>query len=247
MAADDASGGALALSHDQLLDELDFLASVEHALCVEYLSVHCALGHGLDPADETPEAARVHEAAQAASSSAFAEMRHVHIVNRALVEGGRRAQLDRASSIQPGSGPAIPLGPPSPEQLERLVEHEREVSAAVDERWERLRSALASDPVLGREFPTHSGLAAALYKDLEHIPSTQYLRATHREPSDEIERSLLDLSDRYYALLVATLQIWFDHENELFGIRSQAIDTMTKLDGINRMLVERGLLPSFTF
>ena len=246
MAAGGTSGSAPALSHEQLLDELDFLARVEHALCVEYLSVHCALGHDLDPADDTAEAARVHDAARAASSSAFAEMRHVHVVNRALVEGGRSAQLDRASSIQPGSGPAIPLGPPSPEQLERLVEHEREVSSAVDERWERLRSALASDPVLGKELPTHSGLAAALYRDLEHIPPIQYLRATRREPTDEIERSLLDLSDRYYALLVATLQIWFDHENELPGIRSQAIGTMTKLDGINRMLVERGLLPSFT-
>lgn len=36
------------LSREQVLDELDFLATVEHALIVEYLSVYCALGYDLD-------------------------------------------------------------------------------------------------------------------------------------------------------------------------------------------------------
>jgi hypothetical protein len=39
------------LTADQVLGELEFLATVEHALVVEYLSVCCALGHDL-AADE---------------------------------------------------------------------------------------------------------------------------------------------------------------------------------------------------
>jgi hypothetical protein len=39
------------LTREQVLDELDFLATVEHALIVEFLSVQCALGHDL-PADQ---------------------------------------------------------------------------------------------------------------------------------------------------------------------------------------------------
>ena len=35
------------LDRDQVLDELEQLATVEHTLIVEYLSVHCALGHDL--------------------------------------------------------------------------------------------------------------------------------------------------------------------------------------------------------
>ena len=35
------------LNRDQILDELEYLATVEHALVVEYLSVFCALGHDL--------------------------------------------------------------------------------------------------------------------------------------------------------------------------------------------------------
>jgi hypothetical protein len=51
MSAGDQAGSDGPLSREQVLDELEFLATVEHALIVECLSVHCALGHDL-PADQ---------------------------------------------------------------------------------------------------------------------------------------------------------------------------------------------------
>jgi len=36
-----------------VLDELGLLARIQHSLCVEYLSVSCALGRGATPAEET--------------------------------------------------------------------------------------------------------------------------------------------------------------------------------------------------
>jgi hypothetical protein len=42
------------LSREHVLDELEFLATVEHALIVEYLSVCCALGHDLEAGEGGP-------------------------------------------------------------------------------------------------------------------------------------------------------------------------------------------------
>jgi hypothetical protein len=108
------------------------------------------------------------------------------------------------------------------------------------------RSALASDPVLGKELPSHSGLTTRSRR----IWSTSRPLGTSAQrvvsPPTRSSAACSTSATAYYALLVATLQVWFDHENELFGIRSQALATMTQLDEINRMLVERGLLPSST-
>jgi hypothetical protein len=94
--------------------------------------------------------------------------------------------------------------------------------------------------------PDHSHLPAALETELEGIPPSEYLRAIPREPSDGLEGSLLELSDRSYRLLVGILQTWFAHEDEFFDGRTLAIEAMTALDMINRLLVERGALPTFT-
>jgi hypothetical protein len=257
MPAGDAEPSRTALTADEILDQLDDLASVEHSICVEYLSIHCALGHDLEPADDGATAQHVAQAAQAASGAAFSEMRHVRVMNRALVSAGRAPQLGRASSIRRESGSEIALGPLTVPQLERLLEREREIASAVDERYARLRRELESPtPVFEGELlsemvsllspgPDHSGLPAALTEELEGLAPSDYLRAIPREPGDEFEGKLLDLSDHCYRLVVGSLQIWFDHDAEVFSARSQAVDTMNALNGINRLVVERGLLPAF--
>jgi hypothetical protein len=53
----------LPLSRDQVLDEVEFLLTVEHALIVEYLSVRCALGYDLDTAHGGPVTEASREAA----------------------------------------------------------------------------------------------------------------------------------------------------------------------------------------
>lgn len=247
-----------ARTREDLLDELAHVAAIEHSLCVEYLSVHCALGHDLEPADGEAAAQHVAQAAGAASALAFAEMRHVHDVNRVLVRAGRPPELGRASSVRPDSGPKIALGPLTIDQLERLVGRERALASAVEDRYAALRRAVESSPgvferellaeimsVLGRD-PNHSQLPAALEKELDGIPSSRYLRAVPRAPSDDLEQTLLDLSDHCYRLVVGILRIWFEHEDELFGARGQAIGTMTALNTVNRLAVQRGLLPPFT-
>ena len=245
------------LSADEILDELDELARVEHSICVEYLSIHCALGHDLEPAEDGVTAQRVAQAAQAASVAAFSEMRHVRVINRVLVFAERAPELGRASSIHRDSSSEVALVPLTVQQLERLLEREREIASAVDERYARLRDAAESQPPMFESEllsevisvlnpgPDHSGLPSALTEELDGIPPSAYLRAIPRDPRDELEQRLLDLSDHCYRLVVGNLRIWFEHEEEVSTARGQALDTMHALNMINRFVVEHGLLPAF--
>src|SRR5215207_2209120 len=135
------------LSREQVLDELEFLATVEHALIVEYLSVCCALGHDLAAEEGGATTPQGRLAAGAASGLAQGQMFHLKGVNRALVAAGRPAQLGRAALISSDSVAEIALGPPSPAQLEHFLEREEAIAEAVDERYARLRPAVTSDPV----------------------------------------------------------------------------------------------------
>src|SRR5262249_10713028 len=99
------------LTREQVLDELEFLARVEHALVIECLSVCYALGYDLGPDEGGPTTEPGSEAAGAAMSLAQqTEMFHLDDLNTALVHANRLAQLDRAVSIPGGPGSDIPLG-----------------------------------------------------------------------------------------------------------------------------------------
>src|SRR5262249_2146133 len=65
------------LSRDQVVHELEFLLTVEHALIVEYLSVRCAMGYDLDPRDGGPATESGRAAAKASKDLADAQMLRV--------------------------------------------------------------------------------------------------------------------------------------------------------------------------
>ena len=78
--------------------------------------------------------------------------------------------------------------------------------------------------------------------ELDGIPAGQFLRATPHDSADELGHSLLELSDRFYGVLVDVLESNFA-TGGLFGT---ARSTMRGVHEINRLLVQRGLLPAFT-
>jgi hypothetical protein len=251
------TAAATPLTRDQVLAELDFLASVEHSLIVEYLSVHCALGHDLEPTDAGTAAQNVAAAAGVASSAAQSEMVQLSLVKDALLStGAPPLELTRAESVRGTSAAAIPLGPLSRQQLEQLVARELELARAVDERYARLRDTVAATPALfdgdvlvavnkALDAADHSLFAADLKKKLDGIPPSVYLRATPHAPKDDLEERLLDLSDHSYRLLVRIVQIFFNPADQ--GVEfADAVDTMNAVDKVNRVLVGRELLPPFT-
>src|SRR6266508_3786727 len=248
------------LSREQVLDELEFLATVEHALVVEYLSVRCALGHDLETAEGGATIKEGREAAGAAFVLAQSEMFHLKGVNRGLVDAGRSPQFGRAATIASDSTAEIALGPPTSAQLERLLEREHAIASAVDERYAHLRPAVTADPVFDGDLldelravivddgPTHAAAVAILRDSLGHLAPTAFLRATRREPRDAFERRLIDVSDGSYGLTVAALQEQFAQQDLFVAgtFRGLAVSAMEGLDEINRVLVQRGLLPPFT-
>jgi hypothetical protein len=244
------------LTREQVLDELDVLATVEHALITEYLSVQCALGHDL-PADQGGATTQqLRDLAADFGNLAVDQMRHFKSVNGALVGGGRPVQVGRADSIA-----GIGLGPPTAAQLERLVEREEHIAAAVDQRYARLRPAVESEtPVLeGRLLDVvrflldvctnHAGGVAGTRTVLDGLAPAEFLRATRQETTDPFEQRLMSVGDRTYGLLVSTVREWLGPQD--FGavsippFQDWARDAMSTLDEIHRLLVQRGLLPQF--
>ena len=234
-------------TREQVLQQLDHLATVEHSLCVEYLSIHCALGHDLPPVPG-PTGGRVADAAAAAFRLAVREMSHLLQVNGVLTLAGRRAQLSRAASIGPVTTP----------ELERLLDRERQIGRAVDQAYDRVCEAFSAQEGLFEDelqgavtflldpCPDHSSRLDDLKEHLEGIPHGEFLRAAPRDPRNAVEGELLDLSDMHYGLIVATVRAWVGHEAELGGdLRGRAISAMDNLNVINGLLVQRGLLPRF--
>jgi hypothetical protein len=237
-------------SRDQALDALDALATVEHALLVEYLCVYCALGH---------DGGKAGPAAQVAFGLSLRAMKQLRRVNRVLVAAGRPAQVGRASGVRTPSGGELAFGPLSRTQLEHLVDREEALAAAVDARYELLRPAVAPrtavfedellfDATFAVEVGLEHGSAVAdLYTNLHGLTPAEYLHASRTEPANDLERALLAVADRHYAAVVETVAAAFAHDDALGGqLLQRAMSTMDLLNEILRLLVAQGLLPTFT-
>jgi hypothetical protein len=236
-------------SRDQALDALDDLATVEHALLVEYLCVYCALGH---------DGGKAGPAAQVAFGLSLRAMKQLSRVNRVLVAAGRPVQVGRASAVRTPTG-ELPFDPLNRTRLERLVEREEALAAAVDARYELLRPAVAprtavfeDELLFDATFAVEVGLEHAsavvdLYTDLHGLTPAEFLHVTRIEPTNDLERALLAVADRHYAAVVETVGAAFAHDDALGGqLIQRAMSTMDLLNEVLRLLVTQGLLPTFT-
>ena len=242
------------LSADEVLDELAFLVTVEHALIVEYLSVSCALGYDLATADGGPATQPGREAAKAARNLADAQMIRVGGLVRPLSGLRPMAELRRARAIKDPTGTEIPLEPPTREQLEHLLEREESIAAAVDARYARLEPVVtASSPgdaflqAAVQEGTLHATAVSVLRDHLADQPIADLLRATRRSGSTIAENFLLRISNRTYALLLGALGNFYgDLDSAAAGtFRLTALSIMEMLNDVNRALVHEGLLPPF--
>ena len=216
---------------EKLLDELDHLATVEHALCVEYLFLDCALvnrGPGFN-----------------LSLSAMFQLRRL---NDALVMAGQPGNLTRATQVR--GTPPVAFAPLDETQLDGLLEREYAIALAVDARYAVATSLLAAvddlDPDLhGRvtsAIEGGGGHAAAFASLRDELPE-EYLRPV-REPVDESDDTLRLLSLREYGLIVRLLEEHFAAP-EALTMLALAKDAMRSLDGVMFLLAERNLLPRF--
>ncbi len=90
---------------EELLDELDHLATVEHALCVEYLFLDCAL------VDRGP-----------GFNLALSAMFQLRRVNDAQVTAGRGGNMTRAAQVR--GTPPVTFAPLVASQLVGMLDRE---------------------------------------------------------------------------------------------------------------------------
>jgi hypothetical protein len=232
-----------------LVDELDHLATVEHALCVLYLWFHCALGDVLEPG---PAGGR-------ADGLAMDQMRRIRGTNRALVGAGGTATVGRATHVRSDTGPGVELPALRPDALDTFLDRARAAAEAVDSRYGHLRGLAANaDPPLAPEARdavdaaadagmTHAADLAGLRDALAGLTPDRYIRvrpAAEPEPGS-IDADLLGLGDLYYSTTVEAVRLGMAHEDELIGLVQSTVSTMGELQGIHQRLAERGLLPRF--
>ncbi|MEO7351803.1 MAG: hypothetical protein ABIW17_07880 [Marmoricola sp.] len=248
------------LTSDRVLDELELLATVEHAMVVEYLTVSCALGHDLEPEEGGATSPQGREAAGVAFNLAQSEMFHLSSINRVLVDAGRSAQLGRASKISTGSGGDVQLDPPTADQLRELIKREQSISSAVDWHYAQLAPAVTTKPlfegalldslrgVIVDSGSRHGQGFAGLRDSLGDPVPPDFLRVPRRATSDAFEQRLLDVSDRVYGLVTSALAQRYAQQDFFAGgaFRALAVSAMDALDDSNRALAQRGLLPPFT-
>ncbi len=243
------------LTRDQVLDQLAFLAEVEHALIVEYLSVSCALGCELEAVEGGGTSSQGREASKAAARLAETEMRHLKNICNALVEAERTPTLGRASSITSAAGDQVPLDPPTVDQLRDLLRREHAITSAVDDAYARLAPALT--PALFEEGllerlrgvvevgAGHAGGTSTLRNSLGDPPPPDFLRVARRDTDDPFENRLLTASDKSYRVVSDALRAQFS-QPEVFGFMDLARTAMDALDASNKALARCGLLPAFT-
>ncbi|WP_030203784.1 ferritin-like domain-containing protein [Streptomyces sp. NRRL S-87] len=254
------------LDRATVISRLKGLATVEHALSVEYLYAH----YTLNAPRELPDTAsrlmrRIHAAAFEVFEVAVDEMRHLRWVNEALGTLGEKPVVGRAAEIVRDTVHPFELRPLTPAQLQWFIDVEapsQQVGTGLDGMYVQLHRSIVKQPDV---FPEADRLAhliklvidegeehfrrfTAVKQHLAGLDPLVYLRTLRRPGAqDRLGRLLLDLSDLYYAALLGTLRATFALGDQAGGLLiGQARVTMENLHEINHLLASRGIAPRFT-
>lgn len=252
------------LSREQVIDELDYLATVEHALCVEYLFAHYSVAAPMQlPPDADPPTRRVFAAAFEVFSIAVDEMRHLRWVNEALILLGRPPNVGRADRIHRQLDRPFALEPLTPAQLDWFIEVERpsqSVASGIDGMYVRLLTTIDRRPDL---FPERDRLVhlikliinegvdhfqrfTAVKEQLAGLTPEQYLRPLD-QPGDDLTHGLAELSNQNYAVLLGALSASFTLGDRAAGaLLEQSRRAMFSLHETNHVLAARAVAPPFT-
>jgi hypothetical protein len=250
------------LSREVVIEELRYLAEVEHALCVEYLYAHYSLNAPFNSSGSDPVTTRISEAAQEVFQIAVDEMRHLRWVNECLAMLRGRVALGRASRIGRQLERVFALRPLGAEQLQWFIDVEapsQQMGEQIDGMYVRLLTSIVRQP---EQFPERDRLLpmiktiidegqehwarfVAVRTHLQGIDEARFLRSLG--PSrDEIQSRLLRLSDENYRVLLASLSVTLEFGDRAGGLLlEQSRRAMFNLHEINHLLASQGVAPQF--
>ncbi|WAZ19205.1 hypothetical protein STRCI_000239 [Streptomyces cinnabarinus] len=257
------------MPREEVIERLERLADIEHALCLEYLYAHYSLDAPTTlPPGTNPQSpiAQFHAAAAEVFSVAVDEMRHLRWVNEVLGVLGRPHRLDPpplGMIIQQQTGHAFELKPLTAAQLDWFIDVEKTSDElnpdGIDGMYIRLHHTIVERPDL---FPQSDRLAhlikliidegvnhferfQAVKGHLAEFSEDEYLRRLDKTP-DAMDRQLLQLADLNYAVLLGTMKETLDRGDRAGGVLIEhARRAMHNLHEVNHLLASRDVAPRF--
>ncbi|WP_404953967.1 ferritin-like domain-containing protein [Streptomyces sp. 147326] len=257
------------MTPEKVIEELERLADVEHALCLEYLYAHYSLNAPTVLAPGTnPESpiAQFHAAATEVFSVAVDEMRHLRWVNEVLGVLGRPHKLEPpplGMLIQPESGQVFELKRLTAAQLDWFIKVESTSAelnpGGIDGMYIRLHHTIEKRPDLFPQADRLSHLIKLIIDEgvdhferfkavkghLAEFSEDEYLRMLDKTP-DPLDQRLLQLADLNYALLLGTMKETLALGDRAGGVLIEhARRAMTNFHEVNHLLASRGVAPRF--
>jgi Ferritin-like len=253
-------------TRDEVVQELRYLATVEHALSVEYLYSHYSLRAPMQqPApDADPVTREIFAAAYEVFLVAVDEMRHLRWANEALSLLGQGPSIGRAERLGRELDHPFELRPLTPEQLQWYIDVEapsQAIGEGIDGMYVRLHVSIDRQPDLFPERPrlvplikliidegeAHYERFRAVQRHLSDLQPSQYLRALGVPSPGSQEAVLADHADASYGLLLGTLSVVFALGDTGAGtLIEQARRLMFNLHETCHRLAHRGVAPRFT-
>jgi hypothetical protein len=260
---------------EEIVAELTYLASIEHALCIEYLYAYYSLKALRDPpgADADAKTRALFDSAQLIRTTAIDEMRHFRWVNEALQLLGAPISLDRATQFRTGENKiegVFAMRPLTPDCLDYFISVEAP-SKVVDEAdkldglythlLHSLERATGVDAKIRREVAEIIKLIIDEGHDhwlrfrqvrdlLDPFDPANYLRVKAppvAAPDGTKLAQLQQLADECYADLLAGLQIAFESNPIDRNERiKDARQLMYNLDDVGVALASEGVGMLFT-
>lgn len=254
------------LNRQQVIDELRYLATVEHALCVEYLYAHYSLNapSRLPETEVTDRTRQIFTAANEVFMIAVDEMRHLRWVNEALDLLKEPPLTGRAESIGRAFNRPFELKPLTPDILQWFIDVEKpsqSIGQGLDGMYVRLLTSIDQQPdafperermvhlmkLIIDEGEGHYQRFLSVQQQLSGIDAGTYLRPLANPPSGSNLASLQVLSDRNYAVLLGALQVSLSLGDRAGGILlEQARRAMFNLHETSHYLAAQGIGVPFT-
>jgi hypothetical protein len=253
------------MTRKQVIEELHYLATVEHALCIEYLYAHYSLNvpPRLPETGADEQTKRIFAAANEVFTIAIDEMRHLRWVNEALNLLKQPPSLGRAEIIGRMLRKPFQLEPLTPEQLDWFIEVEKPSQAmgeGIDGMYVSLLTSIDKQPEL---FPERDRLIhlikliidegidhyqrfLAVKKHLAGMEPNSYLRPLQDPQPKSKFVSLQKLSNENYNVLLGALQVSFSLGDRAGGIvLEQSRRAMFNMHETNHYLASFGVRPKF--
>ncbi len=254
------------MTRQEVIEELKYLATVEHALCVQYLYAHYSLNAPMEiDKDASSKTKKIFAAANQVLSIAIDEMRHLRWANEALHILGESPSINRAEIIGKAFNKPFELKSLTREQLQWFINVEKpsqDIEKTIDGMYVKLHSSIDKQPnlfpekerivhlmkLIIDEGEDHYQRFLSIEKHLEDIEESDYLRPlNHPVPGSNLEH-IQKLTNNYYKTVFKTLEIAFSLGDKSGGrILEQSRREMHNLHETAHYLATNNIKTPFEF